>query len=140
LAGKEPADIADAVARSLVGQKARPAQLQRLIDSIAALHKDSYIKSLEATVNQVVLGDISLIEAPAHFIVGADDRLTPPAMHQEMAAKLGGAPVSVLLDAGHLSNIENAPAFNAAAIGWLLPRARRGDCPRVPAKQTSLGA
>lgn len=130
LAGKEPADIADAVARSLVGPNATQAQLQQLIDSIAALHKASYIKSLQATVDQVVLGDISLIRAPAHFVVGADDRLTPVAMHHEMAAKLGGAPVSVLPDAGHLSNIENAAAFNEAALAWLLPRSGLGSMPR----------
>jgi len=129
LAGKEPADIADAVARSLVGPKATPAQLQQLMDSIAALHKASYIKSLQATVDQVVLGDISRIAAPAHFVVGADDRLTPPAMHHEMAAKMGGAPVSVLPDAGHLSNIENAEAFNQAALEWLTPRAALGSAP-----------
>ncbi|WP_076998122.1 alpha/beta fold hydrolase [Variovorax sp. KK3] len=129
LAGQAPADIADAVARSLVGPKATPAQLQQLVDSIAALHKDSYIKSLQATVEQVTLGDISQIGAPAHFVVGADDRLTPPAMHHEMAAKLGGAPVSVLPDAGHLSNIENAEAFNRVALDWLLPRAGLGDVP-----------
>ena len=134
LAGQEPADIADAVARSLVGPKATPAQLRQLVDSIAALHKQSYIKSLQATVDQVVLGDIQQIGAPAHFIVGADDRLTPPAMHHEMAAKLGGAPVSVLPDAGHLSNIENAEGFNRAALDWLLPRAGLGSVPaRWPA-------
>lgn len=129
LAGKEPADIADEVARSLVGPKATPAQLQQLVDSIATLHKASYIKSLQATVDQVVLGDISRVAAPAHFVVGADDRLTPPAMHHEMAAKMGGAPVSVLLDAGHLSNIENAAAFNRAAIEWLMSRASLGSVP-----------
>jgi 3-oxoadipate enol-lactonase len=129
LAGKEPADIADAVARSLVGPKATPAQLQQLVDSIAALHKASYIKSLQATVDQVVLGDISRIAAPAHFVVGADDRLTPPAMHHAMAAKMGGAPVSVLPDAGHLSNIENAEAFNQVALEWLAPRASLGSTP-----------
>ena len=130
LAGKEPADIADAVARSLVGPRATPSQLQQLIDSIAALHKTSYIKSLQATVDQVNLGDISRIRAPAHLVVGADDRLTPPAMHHEMSAKLRSAPVSVLPDAGHLSNIENAPAFNRVAIDWLLPRAAAGSIPR----------
>jgi 3-oxoadipate enol-lactonase len=129
LAGKEPRDIADAVARSLVGPRARPEHLQQLIDSIAALHKHSYIKSLQATVNQVSLGDISKITAPAHFLVGADDRLTPVAMHFEMAAKLHGAPVSVVPDAGHLSNIENAEAFNAAALQWLVPRAAVGEVP-----------
>ncbi len=129
LAGKEPRDIADAVARSLVGPKARPEHLQQLIESIAALHKASYIKSLQATVDQVTLGDISQIAVPAHFIVGADDQLTPVAMHHEMAAKLRGAPVSVLPDAGHLSNIENPQAFNAAALNWLLPRAGQAEAP-----------
>jgi 3-oxoadipate enol-lactonase len=129
LAGKEPADIADAVARSLVGPNARPEHLQQLVDSIAALHKESYIKSLQATVDQVVLGDISQITAPAHFIVGAEDRLTPVAMHHEMAGKMGGAPVSVLAEAGHLSNIEAAEAFNGAALQWLQVRAAAGGVP-----------
>jgi 3-oxoadipate enol-lactonase len=80
-------------------------------------------------VDQVVLGDISQITAPAQFIVGADDRLTPVAMHYEMAAKMGGAPVSVLPEAGHLSNIENAEAFNGAALHWLLVRAAAGGVP-----------
>jgi 3-oxoadipate enol-lactonase len=93
------------------------------------LPKTSYIKSLQATVAQVTLGDISRITAPVHFIVGADDRLTPPAMHFEMAAKLGGAPVSVLPRAGHLSNIENAPAFHRVALAWLLPQADAADVP-----------
>jgi 3-oxoadipate enol-lactonase len=122
LAGKSTADIAGPVARSLVGPKAKPEHLQQLIDSIAALHKDSYIKSLQATVDQVVLGDICEINAPANFIVDADDTLTPVAMHHEMAAKLGQAPVSVVPDAGHLSNIENADAFNRLALDWLVSR------------------
>lgn len=130
LAGKTPADIAEPVARTLVSPTAKPEHLQQLIDSITALHKDSYIKSLQATVDQVVLGDISLITAPAHFIVGEHDRLTPVAMHHEMAAKMGGAPVSVLSGAGHLSNIENSEAFNAAALDWLRPRAGLGSLPQ----------
>jgi 3-oxoadipate enol-lactonase len=129
LAGQEPRDIAEPVARTLVSPGARPEHLQQLVDSIAALHKASYIKSLEATVAQVTLGDIAAIRAPAHFVVGAEDRLTPPAMHHAMAAKLGGAPVSVLPGAGHLSNIEAAEAFNAAALAWLLPRAQAASVP-----------
>lgn len=129
LAGKEPADIAEPVARSLVSPNARPEHLQQLIDSITALHKLSYIKSLQATVAQVHLGDLRQIRAPAHFVVGGEDRLTPVAMHHEMAAKLGGAPVTVLPGAGHLSNIEDAAGFNAAALQWLLPRAASADLP-----------
>jgi len=129
LGGKEPRDIAEPVARTLVSSSAKPEHLQQLIDSIAALHKESYIKSLQATVEQVTLGDISTIRAPAHFVVGSEDTLTPVAMHREMAAKLGGAPVTVLPGAGHLSNIEAADAFNAAAMAWLLPRAELAQRP-----------
>ena len=50
-------------------------------------------------------------------------------MHVEMAAKLNGALVSVVPDAGHLSNIENADAFNRAALDWLVPRAALGAAP-----------
>jgi 3-oxoadipate enol-lactonase len=130
LAGREPRDIAGPVARSLAGPKARPEHVRQLEDSLAALHKLSYIKSLEATVAQVTVGDIAQIAAPAHFIVGADDPLTPVAMHREMAAKLGGAPVSVVPDAGHLCNIENGPGFERVALDWLLPKAAAGDAPR----------
>lgn len=130
LAGKEPKDIAGPVARSLAGPKARPEHVRQLEESIASLHKFSYIKSLEATVGQVTVGDISTITEPAHFVVGEDDPLTPVAMHHEMAAKMGGAPVSVVPEAGHLSNIENADAFNRIALDWLLPRVAAGDRPR----------
>jgi 3-oxoadipate enol-lactonase len=129
LAGKEPADIAEPVARSLVSPNAKPEHLQQLIESITALHKLSYIKSLQATVAQVNLGDISQIRAPAHFFVGGDDRLTPVAMHHEMATKMGGAPVSVLPNAGHLSNIEDAEGFNSTAVAWLLRFRESGDVP-----------
>jgi len=120
MSGKTPADIAPGVARSLSGPHARPEHVQQLIDSIAALHKESYLKSLEATVNQVTVGDISRIAAPAHFIVGADDPLTPVSLHHAMAAKMGNPPVTVLPQAGHLSNIEQPDAFNRAALTWLL--------------------
>ena len=47
--GKEPADIAPAVARSLMGASARmKASIVRLVDSMQALHKASYIKTIEA--------------------------------------------------------------------------------------------
>ena len=50
-------------------------------------------------------------------------------MHHEMAAKMGGAPVQPGADAGHLSNIENAPAFNRAALAWLTGRQGLGAAP-----------
>lgn len=127
--GKEMADIAPAVARKLLGPKATPEQTQRLIASMAGIRKDAYVRSLEATVDQVDLGDISQIRVPTHFFVGQDDLLTPPADHYEMARKITDAKVTVIPDAGHLSNIENAPFFNREALAWLQPLAGLADAP-----------
>lgn len=51
------------------------------------------------------------------------------AMHHEMAAKMGGAPVTVIDRAGHLSNIENSSDFNAATLRWLKRHAGSGSKP-----------
>lgn len=120
LAGKEPRDIADVVARSLMSPAAPPAVLARLVDSIGALHKASYLKSLEATVNQDLVGDLTGITMPTHFVVGAEDRLTPPHLSQAMHRDLPGSALTILAGAGHLSNIEAPQAFNDAVLGFLL--------------------
>ena len=127
LAGAEPRDIAPTVARSLVGAQAPAAVLQLLIDSISALHKESYIKSLQATVDQVTVGDISLILAPTLFIVGTCDNLTPPSLSHQMAARINGATVVEIPGAGHLSNLEQPELFNAALMSFLTRVSRQSQ-------------
>ncbi len=120
LAGKEPRDIADKVARSLMSPTAPPEVLARLVASITALRKTSYLKSLEATVNQDLVGDLTGITMPTHFVVGAEDRLTPPHLSEAMHRDLPGSALTVIPGAGHLSNIEKPDAFNAAVLAFLL--------------------
>lgn len=128
--GKTLADIAPAVARNLVGPHATQAMVQQLIESMQALHVDSYLKFLHATVEQDSIGDLDFIRAPTHFVVGEYDTLTPPALTRTMAGQITAAPVEVTVigNAGHLSNIENPQAFNEAvrrfidAAGQAAPR------------------
>ena len=77
--------IALPVARTLVSPSASPAALQELVDSISMLHKDSYIKAIEALTMYAPVTDVSLIRVPVQIIVGADDKLTPPAISRKMA-------------------------------------------------------
>jgi 3-oxoadipate enol-lactonase len=51
LAGKEPKDIAPMVAATLIGKSARPGSFERLVASMAALHKDSYLKTIAGSAN-----------------------------------------------------------------------------------------
>jgi 3-oxoadipate enol-lactonase len=118
--GKEPKDIAVPVARPLLGPNASPAAFQRLVDSMAALHKESYIKSIEATVRTEPQQRLHEIAVPTHVMVGAEDRLTPPSIARDLVAQIPGARLTIIEDAGHLVNIEQPDAFNDAALTFLL--------------------
>ncbi len=131
LSGKEPRDIAPAVAATLVGPNAPPAVLARLVASMAALHKESYIKAVEATTNYDRVAALGEIDVPTLLVYGAHDRLTPPRLGRDMAARISGARFVVIEDAGHLPNIEQPAAFSAAVREFLLAhRARATSRPR----------
>lgn len=127
LAGKEPKDIAGPVARSLLGPKASEAAFRRLVESMSRLHKESYIKSIEASVRMDPRSDLANIKVPTLVVVGADDRLTPPDVSREMAAEIPGSELAVIPDAGHLVNIEQPEAFNAAVLDFLRKHSKRSS-------------
>jgi 3-oxoadipate enol-lactonase len=54
------------------------------------------------------------IQVPTLVVVGEEDVLTPPAESESMAAAIAGSRVEVIPRAGHLSNLENPPAYDAA--------------------------
>jgi 3-oxoadipate enol-lactonase len=119
VAGGEPRDIAVPVARSLCGPNATEEAFAKLVDSLSRLHKESYIKSLEATVMAPPQQRLEDIRVPTHVIVGSADRLTTPAMARQIAARIPGARLTVIDDAGHLPNIEKPAEFNAAVVAFL---------------------
>ncbi len=123
--GKEPVDIAESVARSLMGPRASEAVLAQLIDSLSRLHKHSYIKSIEALVNLDAHSRLDQIIVPTHVMCGSDDPLTPLSMSREITQQIPHATLTVVPDAGHLLNIENPEDFNKSALNFLL-RHRKG--------------
>jgi 3-oxoadipate enol-lactonase len=62
---------------------------------------------------------LNTIAVPTLVLVGSDDALTPPALAEGMAAKLPKAQLVKIPGAGHLSNLEDPAAFNAAVRGFL---------------------
>lgn len=93
---------------------------------MSALHKDSYLKTITSIFNYARALELEKIRMPAHAIVGEEDTLTPPAMAREIAARISGARFTQVARAGHLSNIEQPEAFNAAALRFLLEHRDRG--------------
>ena len=117
--GKEPADIAPLVAPTLVSPSAGQATVDELIDSMTRLHKESYIKTVEAMTMYQPVADLAAITAPVQIIVGRDDKLTPVSVAEQMAAEISHAKLAVIDDCGHLSNIEKPEEFNQIVAEFL---------------------
>ena len=117
--GGEPKDIAVPVAKTLVGPKASKEAFDALVDSMSRLHKESYIKSIEATVMSDNVSALGKIDVPTHIMVGGADPLTTPEMARDLTAKIKGATLTIIPDAGHLINIEEPQLFNEKAIAFL---------------------
>ena len=122
LAGREPRDIAPVVARTLAGPQATPAHIQRLIDSMSALHKESYLKAIDASYGDSArrLKPLSSIDVPVLLVYGADDTLTTPALGRAMQAGIAGAQFVEIAAAGHLCNIEAPAVFNREVLAFVL--------------------
>ncbi len=64
-------------------------------------------------------GALKEIACPALVVVGDHDTLTPPAEAQAMAKEIPGARLAQIPGSGHLSNLENPKAFDAALREFL---------------------
>ena len=63
--------------------------------------------------------DLPAIDVPTAVIVGEADAITPLASSKAMADAIPGASLSVIPDAGHISNIDAPEAFEKAIRAWL---------------------
>ncbi len=52
--------------------------------------------------------------------MGDEDRLTPPDMSRQMAARVPNARLTLIEGAGHVSNIEQPEKFNRAVLAFLI--------------------
>lgn len=66
------------------------------------------------------------IDVPTLVIVGADDQLTSPDEVREWSQRIPGATLRVIDRAGHVSNLEQAAAFNDAVLEFLAGPGREG--------------
>ncbi len=119
LAGKSPREMAPAVADTLIGPKAPRRAYDRLVESMAALHVESYIKTVRATVLYDQQVDLPAIRVPTCLVFGSADKLTTADIGERMHVQIAGSELHVLSDAGHLVNIEQPEAFNRIVLDFL---------------------
>jgi len=103
-----PAAPHDAVARAAVLMSAVPeATYRRALRAITGFDR------------RELLADLRL---PVLCVAGGHDRNAPPAVMQQMAARIAGAEYQCLAGVGHLANMEAPGPFNRALAEFLLRR------------------
>ena len=118
--GKEPKDIAGAVVRTLVSPRSDPTAAARMVSTMSALHKGSYMKTIEASTHWDRSAELADIAVPTLLVYGEDDTLTSPDVGRHMAEQIPDSRLVVIENSGHLTNIEQPEAFNRAVLAFLL--------------------
>jgi len=105
--------------RRLLGKNPRAEAYQALLESFAATHPESYIKTIEASVAHDRAAPLEQIRVPTLVITGTEDQVYPPAMAHDMARRIPGARLVEIEGAGHMSNLEQPERFNRALMDFL---------------------
>ena len=120
LDGADPAERAPRVAGRLMSPKRPEDAYRRAVAAHAALHVDSYIKTVRASAAYNRGADLPDIAVPTLLVFGAEDPLTPPHVGEYMAERIPDSRLVEIEDAGHLTNMERPVAFNEAVLEFLL--------------------
>ena len=95
--------------------EANPAIAQRFRDTASKTAVDGFVGSARAIQGMDYVAQLSGISTRTTLIVGANDGPLPQVM-KDMQALIPGAALEVIPGSGHLPNVDNPQAFNAAML------------------------
>lgn len=119
--GGLPGSVVDAVVERWFTRRHRdvaPAGVERVRRMLTETSGAGYAANCAAIRDADLRPQLSAIGAPTLVVAGSQDPSTPAALGREIADAIPGARY-VELDSAHLSNIEQAGAFNAALLHFL---------------------
>jgi pimeloyl-ACP methyl ester carboxylesterase len=93
--------------------------LQRSLDNPYPTSYAGLRRQAEAIGAHDTLERLPAIRVPTLVTLGAEDILVPPAFSREVHARIPGAELTVIPDAGHVHFLEQPDAFNAAMLAFL---------------------
>lgn len=123
LAERTPRVLLDDVLPGLLGatsRSSRPEVVERVRALIAASDPEGIAWAQRAMAARPDSMDtLRAVDVPTLVVVGDEDALSPPAEAQAMAAAVPHARLVVVPGSGHLSALEDPPAFVDAVTGFL---------------------
>ncbi len=101
-------------------QRTKPALVELVRERILAAPREAIANALRGlAAREDSRPTLASLKVPTLVLVGEEDLLTPPSESELMAAAIKGARLETIPQAGHLANLENAPAVNAAIARFL---------------------
>ncbi len=99
------------------GDAALMEPLREMVKRATADQHDRQIRALLGRPN--AREHLSAIACPTLVAVGRQDRWSPLAQHEEIAAAIPGARLVIIEDSGHMSPVEQPDQVTAALLAWL---------------------
>jgi pimeloyl-ACP methyl ester carboxylesterase len=118
--------VADELIPKLLGETTRR-ERSPVVDTVRTLALENDVNAITGALQAMMTRPdstelLSSIHVPTSIVVGDEDGITPPAVAAEMQRGIPGSQLTTVPRAGHLSNLENTDAFNAALAAFLAHR------------------
>ncbi len=98
----------------------RPNIVERVRQMAPHAHSSSFVQLLQALRDRPdATPHLANIKVPTLVLAGFEDTITPPTAARFLAENIPHAQLQLISQAGHLSNIENAPDFNRRLLSFL---------------------
>jgi 3-oxoadipate enol-lactonase len=124
-AGKTMPELAAGMINEIIGPAPDPQGKAIAIASMASAPASTYKACVEAIVTFEERANLGQISVPVLCLAGEFDKNAPPSMMERMAGKIPGAKFVLLPGLGHLPNLEDPAAFDAAVLTFLRDVAAR---------------
>ncbi len=118
-AGLGMAGLAPVLVGGMLAIGSRPQVRSAAVELMSKVPEETYRAALAAIVSFNRLENLPHINVPTLCLACDEDKTAPPAVMEKMAQKMPNAQYQCLAHAGHLGNLEQPHAFNAAMLDYL---------------------
>ena len=120
--GTTMADLADEMVAAMMGPAADPDGAAIARHSMAGVPEEIYRVAIACLVTFDRRDALAGYAMPVLVLAGESDSNAPAPMMEKMASRIPGADYVCMKETGHLGNLENPAAFNAAVRNFLHTR------------------
>ena len=113
------AGLADSRADALLAQPADPTVREAVVETMSRIDPAAYARAADAVWLADQRREAATVACPTLILYGSQDRITPPALSEELKTLIPHAGLIEITGAGHLPNLEQPAIFDRVLAGFL---------------------